>query len=58
MKKPSIQLKLKEPKDKTYYITIEGKPVRIRASKKPDKKMIKALSVMVKAAYNMKIKHA
>jgi hypothetical protein len=48
---------MKEPKDKTYYIEIDGKPVRVRAAKKPDKKMIKALTALVKAAYNMKIKH-
>jgi len=48
---------MKEPKDKTYYVLIEGKPVRIRAPKKPNKKLMKALTAMVKLAYNTKLKH-
>lgn len=35
-------------KDKTYYILVDEKPVRVRAPKKPDKKTIEALTEMVK----------
>lgn len=38
-------------KDKTYYILVDGKPVRVRAEKKPNKKLIEAITRMVKLVY-------
>jgi len=35
-------------KDKTYYIVIDGKTVRVRASKKPSKDTQEALTAMVR----------
>lgn len=40
-------------KDKTYYMVVDGKTVRVRASQKPDKKTTEALTALIKAVSKM-----
>jgi hypothetical protein len=47
-----VKTKRSMKKDKTYYVNIDGEMVRMRASKKPDKSMIDALSSLVKVVRN------
>lgn len=39
-------------KDRSYYINVDGQVARVRASEKPDKTTIEALSALVNAARN------
>lgn len=43
-------------RDKTYYMVVDGKTLRVRAEKKPNKETLEALTAMARLVYNIKFK--